>query len=48
MLSFLKKEFDDEGYITKQYLNEIIVIEDFLSEEEVQILLNIIKNSREF
>lgn len=47
MLSFLKKEFDDEGYITKQYLNEIIVIEDFLSEEEVQILLNIINNSTE-
>jgi hypothetical protein len=45
MSVFLKKEFDDAGYNTEVLHDHILVIKDFLQEEELQTLLEIIKTT---
>jgi hypothetical protein len=45
MTVFLKKEFDDAGYKTKVFHDQVLFIENFLKEEELETLLNIIKTT---
>ena len=45
MSVFLKKEFDGAGYKTKVVHEHVLFIEDFLQEEELQTLLEIIKTT---
>ena len=41
---FLKKEFDDAGFSTKIAKDEILMIENFLSKEELEEVFLIINN----
>lgn len=45
MSVFLKKEFDDAGFKTSLFHDHILFIDDFLKDGELDILLNIIKNT---
>jgi hypothetical protein len=45
MSVFLKKEFDGAGYKTRVVHEHVLFIEDFLQEEELQTLLEIIKTT---
>lgn len=42
---FLKKEFDDAGYKTQVFHDHVLFIENFLKEEELDILLKIIETT---
>jgi len=42
---FLKKEFDDAGYDTEVFHDGILFIKDFLKDNELDTLLNIIKTT---
>jgi hypothetical protein len=42
---FLKKEFEDAGYKTKVLHNHVLVIENFLQEDELETILEIIKTT---
>jgi hypothetical protein len=42
---FLKKEFDDAGYNTEVFHDGILFIKDFLKDNELDTLLNIIKTT---
>jgi hypothetical protein len=44
---FLKKEFDDAGYNTEVFHDQVLSIEDFMNEEELQQLLEIISKTPE-
>lgn len=44
---FLEKEFNDAGYKTDIVQEEILVVHDFVSNDELQIILNIIKDTPE-
>ena len=44
---FLKKEFDDAGFSTKIAKDEILMIENFLSKEELEEIFLIIENLEE-
>jgi len=44
---FLKKEFDNAGYNTEVFHDHILSIEDFMTEEELQTILNIINRTPE-
>jgi hypothetical protein len=45
METFLKKEFDDAGYKTHVVHDQILFIEDFLKEKELETILNIIETT---
>jgi hypothetical protein len=40
---FLKKEFDDAGYETKVFHDQVLFIEDFITKEELDTILKIIE-----
>ena len=42
---FLKKEFDDAGYNTEVFHEQVLFIKDFLQPEELETILEIIKNT---
>lgn len=42
---FLKKEFDDAGYNTEVFHGQVLFIKDFLKENELEVLLEIIKKT---
>jgi hypothetical protein len=42
---FLKKEFEDAGYSVKVFHEHILFIENFLEDNELETILNIIKNT---
>lgn len=44
---FLKKEFDNAGYNTEVFHDHILSIENFMTEEELQTILNIINRTPE-
>ena len=44
---FLKKEFDDAGYKTEVFHDQVLLIEDFLTTEELNYILKIIENTPE-
>ena len=45
MSVFLKKEFDDAGYETEVLHEKVLIIKDFLKEEELENILEIIKQT---
>lgn len=47
MSVFLKKEFDDAGYNTEVFYGGVLSIENFLQDEELQTILNIIGETPE-
>jgi hypothetical protein len=44
MPTFLKKELEDAGYIVKEPIDQVLVVEDFASSEELKHVFNIIDN----
>ena len=44
---FLKKEFEDAGYNTKVFFDHVLFIEDFMSQEELEEILDIINKTPE-
>jgi hypothetical protein len=44
MPTFLKKELEDAGYIVKEPIDQVLVVEDFASSEELKHVFNIINN----
>ncbi len=42
---FLKKEFDDKGYKTEVFHDNVLFIKDFLKEKELETLLEIIETT---
>jgi len=44
---FLKKEFDDAGYKTEVFHDEVLFIEDFITVEELDYILKIIEDTPE-
>ncbi len=47
MSAFLKNEADEVGFKTTEIYDKILLIEDFISQEEVQELLNVIASIKE-
>ena len=47
METFLKKELEEAGYIVDEIMDNVLVIENFISEEELEIIFNIIDNTKE-
>ena len=44
MPTFLKKELEDAGYVVKEPIDQVLVVEDFASSEELKHVFNIIDN----
>lgn len=44
---FLKKEFDEAGYKTEVFHDQVLFIEDFITEEELNYILKIIETTPE-
>jgi hypothetical protein len=44
---FLKKEFEDAGYDVEVFHDHVLFVKDFLTEEELQTILNIIETTDE-
>ena len=44
MPTFLKKELKDAGYVVKEPIDQVLVVEDFASSEELKHVFNIIDN----
>ena len=42
---FLKKEFEDAGYVIEVFHDQILSVENFLQEGELEVLLNIIERT---
>jgi hypothetical protein len=47
METFLKKQLEDDGFIVQEPVSQVIVVEDFLSKDELDSLHNIINNLSE-
>lgn len=47
MSAFLAKELEDSGIAFNEVIDNVIVVENFLSKEEVSEFMNIIKNTKE-
>ena len=45
MEAFLKKEFDDAGYDTEVFHDQILFVKDFLQPEELDTILEIIETT---
>ena len=45
MEAFLKKEFDDAGYDTEVFHDQVLFVKDFLKPEELDIILEIIETT---
>ena len=45
MKAFLKKEFDDAGYKTEVFYDQVLFVKDFLQPEELVTILEIIKTT---
>ena len=45
MEAFLKKEFDDAGYNTEVFHDQVLFVKDFLQPEELEAILEIIKTT---
>ncbi len=45
METFLKKQFDDAGYKTQVFHDQILFVEDFLKEKELETILKIIETT---
>jgi hypothetical protein len=45
MEAFLKKEFDDAGYSTEVFHDQVLFVKDFLQEEELETILQIIETT---
>lgn len=47
MNSFLKKELEENNFVVKNITDDVLIVENFLSKEEVDEILNIISNTPE-
>jgi len=47
MPTFLKKELEDAGYIVKEPIDQILVVEDFANSEELKHVFDVINNLTE-
>lgn len=47
MSSFLKKEFEDNGFVVNEITDGLIVVEDFLSKDDLKELNTVIDNLKE-
>lgn len=47
MSTFLKKEFEESGFIVKEPIEGILVVENFIREDEIEKLWNIINSTTE-
>jgi hypothetical protein len=47
METFLKKELEEAGFVVDEIMENVLVVENFISEEELEIILNIINDTKE-
>lgn len=47
MAAFLKKEFEDSGFQVKEIVEDLLLVEDFISEDELNSISSIINNTEE-
>lgn len=47
METFLKKQIEDDGFVVNEVIDHVIVVENFLSKDELETLNNIINNLSE-
>jgi hypothetical protein len=47
METFLKKELEEAGFIVDEIMDNVLVVENFISEEELEIIFNIINDTKE-
>jgi hypothetical protein len=47
MAAFLKKELETGGFVVNEVISDVIVVEDFLSQDDLNVLNNIINNLQE-
>ena len=47
MTAFLKNELQESGFVVNEIIDNVLVVEDFISKDHLLELINIIKNTDE-